>query len=270
MRRRNENVSHLVLRQRVLPLAPFAAVGLLIWLLVTPACDLVGYHPFADQRWCGKIPNCLDVLSNLAFVVAGSWGIVAVVVAGRRELFVDGWIRRVYMTLFVGTIFMAVGSAYYHLAPNDDRLVWDRLTMIVVFASLLTALLAERASLRVARRLFVPLLVLGASSVVYWHWTVARGHGDIRPYGIFQFGSLFVVLLLVTLWPERYDGDRYLVGVLVASVLAKLFEAADARIWGLGNVVSGHTLKHLAAAGGVACVAAMLRARRHRMQATVS
>jgi hypothetical protein len=42
---------------------------------------------------------------------------------------------------------------------------------------------------------------------------------------------------------------------------AKGFEVADRGIFELGGMVSGHTLKHLAAAGAVACLVQMLRMR---------
>lgn len=32
-----------------------------------------------------------------------------------------------WSTFFVGIVATAFGSAYYHLKPNDARLVWDRL-----------------------------------------------------------------------------------------------------------------------------------------------
>jgi hypothetical protein len=48
---------------------------------------------------------------------------------------------------------------------------------------------------------------------------------------------------------------------LIAYASAKGFESADRIIFDAVRVVSGHTLKHLAAAGSVACVVAMLRAR---------
>jgi hypothetical protein len=42
---------------------------------------------------------------------------------------------------------------------------------------------------------------------------------------------------------------------------SKGLEIADRQIFAIGEIVSGHTLKHLAAAGGVACLIGMLRAR---------
>jgi hypothetical protein len=35
-------------------------------------------------------------------------------------------------------------------------------------------------------------------------------------------------------------------------------------VFAVGHIVSGHTLKHVIAAGAVACLVAMLRARRQR------
>jgi len=161
-----------------------------------------------------------------------------------------------------GVALTTLGSSYYHLAPDNARLVWDRLPMAVGFMGLLTALFAERVSLTAAKWLFVPLLAAGAASVGYWHWSELQNAGDLRPYLLVQFGSLLVVVLLLVLYPARYPGTGYLVAGLAAYAAAKGLEVADRPIFALGHMVSGHTLKHLAAAGGVARLAAMLRARR--------
>ena len=100
-----------------------------------------------------------------------------------------------------------------------------------------------------------------AASVGYWYWTELRNAGDLRPYLLVQFGSLLVVVLLLALYPARHPGTRYLVAGLAAYAAAKGLEIADRPIFALGHAVSGHTLKHLAAAAGVACLVAMLRAR---------
>jgi hypothetical protein len=44
-------------------------------------------------------------------------------------------------------------------------------------------------------------------------------------------------------------------------VLAKLFELLDGPIYSLGNIVSGHTLKHITAALACYCILRMLRLR---------
>lgn len=221
------------------------------------------YHLMADQRSFLGIPNCLNVLSNVPFAIVGLLGLAATFGRNinRTSPFSDPWERWPYAALFAGVGLATLGSGYYHLAPGNGRLVWDRLPMSVAFMGLLTALLAERVSLSVSRWLFCPLIAVGAASVVYWHWSELQKAGDLRLYLLVQFGSLLLVVLLLVLYPARYKGTGYLVIGLAAYAAAKGFELADQRIFALGKIVSGHTLKHLAAAGGVACIAAMLRAR---------
>jgi hypothetical protein len=221
------------------------------------------YHLFADHRSFLGISNFLNVVSNLPFAVVGLLGLAATFGRSHNGTppFSDPWERWPYAALFAGVALTTLGSSYYHLAPDNARLVWDRLPMSVGFMGLLTALLAERVSLSVSRWLFGPLLVLGAASVAYWYWSELQNAGDLRLYFLVQFGSLLLVVLLLVLYPARYPGTRYLVVGLAAYAAAKILELADQEVFGLGHIVSGHTLKHLAAAGGVACLVAMLRGR---------
>jgi hypothetical protein len=221
------------------------------------------YHLFVDHRSFLGIPNCLNVLSNLPLAVVGVLGLAVVLGRdpNRTPAFSDPWERWPYVALFVGVGLTTIGSSYYHLAPDNSRLVWDRLPMSVGFMGLLTALLAERVSLSMSRWLFGPLLLLGAASVAYWHWSEIHSAGDLRPYLLVQFGSLLLVVLLLVLYAARYSGTGYLVVGLTAYATAKVFELADREMFAFGQIVSGHTLKHLAAAGGVAFLVAMLRAR---------
>ena len=176
-------------------------------------------------------------------------------------VFRDRWLIWPYAAVFAGALLAAFGSAYYHLAPDNARLVWDRLPMTVGFMGLLTAILAERVSVRVARLVFIPLLAIGAGSVGYWYLTEVGGAGDLRLYVLVEFGALLIVVLLLLLYPAREPGTGYLVTGLVAYAAAKCFELEDAQVLALGQIVSGHTLKHLLAAGGVGCIVAMIRAR---------
>lgn len=232
-------------------------------LALPPIAQDPAYHRMADERSLLGMPNALNVLSNLPFGAVGLLGLATVFGrgVGRAEPLVGPGAARSYAVLFAGVALTMVGSAYYHLAPDDARLVWDRLPMTVAFVGLVAAMLAERVSPRLGRLVLGPLLVLGVGSVAYWCWSEVRGAGDLRPYVLVQFGSLLVVVLLLVLYPARYPGTGYLVAGLGLYAGAKLLEVADAKIYALGQVVSGHTLKHLVAAGGVACVVAMLRAR---------
>lgn len=215
----------------------------------------------ADERPLAGIPNGLNVVSNAPFAVVGLLGLATVSSRRRRApAFRDPWERWPYAALFAGMGLTAIGSSFYHLAPDNARLVWDRLPMTLGFMGLLTAVIAERIGVRAARRAFWPLLAAGAASVGYWYWTDLRGAEDLRFYGFVQFGSLAIVLLLLVVYPDPYRNRAYLFAGVGAYVAAKLFEAADRQIFALGNVVSGHTLKHLAAAAGAGIVIAMLRA----------
>lgn len=236
-----------------------------------PIPQPAAYHLLADQRACLGIPNCLNVLSNLPFAMVGLLGLAATFGRDRSRTppFSDPWERWPYAALFAGIGLTTLGSSYYHLAPDNARLVWDRLPMSVGFMGLLTAVLAERVGLRVSRWLFGPLLMVGAASVAYWYWSELQNAGDLRLYILVQFGSLLLVVLLLALYPARYPGTGYLVAGLAAYAAAKGFELADRDIFALGQIVSGHTLKHVVAAGAVACLVAMLRVRTRWSAATV-
>jgi hypothetical protein len=216
------------------------------------------YHRFADTRTLFGVPNALNVVSNAPFAVVGLAGLI---VALRGRAFADAVERRSYVVFFAGVTLTTFGSAWYHLAPDNDRLVWDRLPMAIGFMALLTAVVADRVSVRAGRVLLFPLLVAGCASVLYWHWTETRGTGDLRFYLLVQFGSLVAIVLMLCLYRSRYSGAEYLVAGLAAYAAAKGFELGDRIIFDATYVVSGHTLKHLAAGAGVALVAVMLVVR---------
>jgi hypothetical protein len=158
-------------------------------------------------------------------------------------------------------ILTALGSGYYHLSPGNARLVWDRLPMTLAFMGLLASVFSERVSARAGTALLAPLVALGIGSVLYWHWTEMAGAGDLRPYILVQFGSLFLVVLLLLLYSPRYHGTRYVVAGLLLYGVAKLAEIADRWMFEFSGMLSGHTLKHLAAAAAIGCLVIMLRER---------
>ena len=251
----------LIVRHSLLGIAVIGAVlAVATW---PPIPQPSAYHLFADRRPVLGIPNGLNVLSNVPFAIVGLLGLGATFFrkVNHTVPFCDRWERWPYTALFASVALTSVGSGYYHLAPDNAGLVWDRLPMSVGFMGLLTALLAERVSLPVSRWLFGPLLVLGAGSVAYWYWSELQNAGDLRLYLLVQFGSLLLVVLVLVLYPARYPGTGYLLVGLAAYAAAKGLELADQEIFALGQIVSGHTLKHLTAAGGVACLVLMLRAR---------
>ena len=212
------------------------------------------YHLFADQRTLFGIPRALDVLSNIPFFFVGLWGLV---IAFRRSV-AERW---GYLTLFTGVLLTCFGSAHYHWEPNNQTLVWDRLPMAVGFMGLLSVTVSERISHGLGIRLLAPLTLIGLASVIYWSRTEAAGVGDLRPYFFVQFGSLLLLILMLALFSSRYTETKYVVYALAFYALAKILELLDAPIYGFLRFVSGHTLKHLAAAGAIIWLVRMLEVR---------
>jgi len=216
------------------------------------------YHLFADRRAAFGIPNFLNVASNAAFLVVGIGGLVATL--GRRARFEFGAETWPYVCFFSGVLLTAAGSAYYHLAPDNGTLFWDRLPMTIAFMALICSQIGERIDLRAGLLLLVPALLIGAASVVYWRATERDGAGNVMPYAVLQ-GYAIALMLLVARIPSRYTRAKLLYWVFAWYVLSKLLEALDYPIFDLGHAVSGHTLKHLAAAAAGAVVWRMLTHR---------
>ena len=137
----------------------------------------------------------------------------------------------------------------------------DRLPMTFVFMSLVAAMIAERISVKSGLRLLPVLIAIGAGSVWLWYRSELRGEGDLRMYATVQVYAL-IVLLLALLLPAKYTRGADLVWVAGFYVLAKILETADRQVFALtARTVSGHTLKHLAAAAAGYWVLRMLRRR---------
>ncbi len=221
------------------------------------------YHVFADRRTLLGLPNALDVLSNVPFFLVGVWGLVWLMSRRGRASFLDPRERVPYLVFFAGVMFTGMGSFWYHLAPSNRRLPWDLLPMTCSFVALVIATYMERINIRIGHFVLVPMLVLGAATVLYWYVTAAAGHGDYKYYLFLQFFSPVVLALLIGLFPPRYSGFGYLAIAFGLYIGAKIFESCDFAVYRhLGRTVSGHALKHLTA--GVACywILEMLR-RRH-------
>jgi hypothetical protein len=236
-----------------------ARIGVLLAVTgaaVTAACVVPpipqdpAYHGFADTRPLASAPNGWAVLSNLPFVLVGFLGLRQVLLApvGAAAPFVESRERWPYALFFAGVALTGVGSAYYHWAPDNARLVWDRLPMTIGFMALLAAVVAERVSVTVGIALLPALLLAGAGSVAYWYAGELHGAGDLRPYALVQFAPAALIPLQLWLFPARYTHGGYLVGVIAIYGAAKLFEVLDGPILSMGHVLSGHTLKHLTAA----------------------
>jgi hypothetical protein len=165
---------------------------------------------------------------------------------------------------FLGAFLTCFGSAYYHFAPDNLRLVWDRLPMTLGFAGLVSAAIAERVDLKLGLRSLWPLLALGVFTVIFWYGTERAGAGNVMPYGMYQGWSILIIVLVLAWFPaRRYSHGSLLGWAAIWYGLAKVFETFDLQIYRLlGGVMSGHSIKHVLAAIGVFAIVWQLRLRR--------
>ena len=217
------------------------------------------YFDFADGRRLAGVPNALNVLSNLPFLVVGLAGVSMLL--GGRARFGDPRERAPWMVFFTGVALTGVGSAWFHLAPSTGTLVWDRIPMTLGFMGLLSALITERVDAGWGRRLLWPLVGVGLGSVISWYLSELSGAGDLRPYFLVQYYPLLALPLVLLLFPARYSRSLAYLFALGTYLLAKVAEVKDVDILWLGGFVSGHTVKHLLAAAGIGSIVWMLGRR---------
>lgn len=229
-----------------------ATIGLMLGM--GPIRQPLAYHAFSDARTILGIPNAFNVVSNLPFLLIGVAGLARL---STRPANLAPLLHVHFMIVFAGLAATAFGSAYYHWAPTSQTLFWDRLPIAVAFMALYAAVFGERISLASGRWLLWPLVLFGAGSAIYWSLT-----DDLRPYLLAQFLPLLTIPLIIWLFPARYTrGGDVLISIGFYAV-AKVFEDMDGAVFrALQDVVSGHTLKHLAAAIGAFWILRMLRLR---------
>jgi hypothetical protein len=220
-------------------------------MMLDPIRQDPAYHIFADVRsYCG-VPNFMNAMSNIAFLLAGGIGIFACL---RRP--VTGAALS-WTVFFLGVAFVAAGSAYYHWAPDNDTLVWDRLPMTIAFMALFAGLLAEHLDARFERALLALAVGAGIASVAWWAYA-----DDLRLYVWVQFAPLLAIPVILAAYDAPYTHRRYLLCGLACYVLAKGAEFYDHEIFEWSSyAISGHSLKHLLAAVAPVYVYRMLMLR---------
>jgi len=238
----------------------FTLLAFVSVFVLPPMRQPIAYHDFADHRHAYGIANFLDVVSNLGFLLAGIVGLL-IVFSGRARFEFAGE-RWPFAIFFLGVLLTALGSGYYHLAPDNETLFWDRLPMTIAFMGLVSSQIVDRINVRAGLVLLLPMLLLGVASVVYWRATERMGVGNVMPYGVLQAYSVFVLLLLARMNPSRYTRGNDIYWVFGWYVLSKLLETFDGQVLAINHVVSGHTLKHLAAAAAGFVVCYMLLRRK--------
>lgn len=216
-----------------------------------------GYHVFGDRRTLLGLPNFFNVVSNLPFVMVGVTGVYVVLVGTGSE----SPARLAFAVFFVGIALVGCGSSYYHIMPNNATLVWDRLPMSIAFMALFAALIGEYVGVGLGKRLLFPLVATGVASVVYWDWTEGLGRGDLRFYALVQFLPLILIPVILFTRRARFTRGTDYGWALGFYVLAKVAEHLDAELYSLGQLLSGHTIKHVLAALGAYWLLRMLERR---------
>jgi len=235
-----------IVRDRPIPVLYGLMVVTLVALLpLPPLLQDQSYHQFADQRELFGVPNFWNVASNLPFIAVGAIGLAQ----SRRDA--------TTFVLFAGIFLTGFGSSYYHLDPNDDTLFWDRLPMTLCFAAILAAVVEERVDAKAGAMLLRPLLAIGIFSLLLWRWT-----DDLRLYAWAQFFPFLALVLILSLFPAKYTGTSYWVSAAALYALAKLLEYYDHEVYSFGGILSGHTLKHLAAAAACFAILKLFQVRR--------
>jgi len=149
------------------------------------------------------------------------------------------------MLFSLGAILVGAGSAWYHLAPGNGTLVWDRLPMTIAFMALFSRVISDRISVRLGRWLLWPLVFAGAASVLYWDWSELQGRGDLRAYGLVQFLPMLLIPLMLVMASGKGIRTPWLWATLASYAMAKLAEYFDAGIYAATGFLSGHSIKHL-------------------------
>ena len=229
--------------------------------MVDPVAQDPAYFLFADQRRMLGIPHFMDVMSNLPFLVVGIMG-WRLIKAHPETLTPET--NLAWKIFFFGIALTAAGSGYFHWLPDNESLIWDRLPMTIGFMSLISIIIAEFLSPDYGKKSLFPLLITGAASVAYWAWTESQSAGDLRPYAIVQFLPMLLIPLIIILYKASDDLARYVWIMIGFYVGAKIFEQLDVPFFDVGELISGHSLKHLCASLAPATLLVYLMRKRAR------
>lgn len=253
-------------RRRLRLLLALTIPVIVLTFIEPPIAQDPSYHNFADQRLIWGIPNFFNVASNVPFLLFGAMGLLflwRLRASGGRPSFATLVEERPYWVFFFGVAVTSIGSSYYHWAPSNTHLVWDRLPMTFGFMSLFAAIIMERIDRDAGLRLLTPLVIIGVASVAYWYVSELHNRGDLRFYVDVQFYPLIAIPLIAYLFKSRYTKGGEIYNVILIYAAAKAFEMLDVPVFQFTNgFISGHTIKHLVASFATYWVLVMLMRRR--------
>jgi len=196
------------------------------------------YHNFCDSYTIFNIPNFWNVVSNIPFLIIGVLGLHTTATLSETKI--------QYITFFLGISLVSLGSGYYHLNPNNNTLVWDRLPMTIAFMSLFSIIISEFIDLKIGLKTLFPALLIGLISVIYWII-----FNDLKIYLLVQFYPILAILIILLFYKSKYNLTIGYWKLLIAYVIAKFFEHFDYQTQSTLKILSGHTLKHLVISIGI-------------------
>ena len=244
-----------------------AVAAVIVTLAAEPADAPMSYYRFAGDWRVFGIPNILNVVSNLPFLIAGTLGLAFVLGREGRGHLTRPAERWPYLVFFAGVTATTLGSGFFHLEPlladgslHTLAMLGDRIPITIAFTGLFAAFIADRVSAK-AGLIALPLLVaFGVGACVYWYASYGPGGGDLRPYALVQSYPALAIPLICWLFAGRHTHGRYVVYTLAFYGVAKVAETYDTEVYMfLGETISGHVIKHLLAAAAAWMVLAMLR-----------
>jgi hypothetical protein len=242
---------HWRMKKRDTLIALLIIISFVSLFFIAPIPQDLNYHLFADKRALYGINNFLDVASNIPFLLVGLLGF---------RYTINNWgihSSSSWLIFFVAIFCVGLGSSYYHLHPANDTLTWDRLPMAIGFMALFVIILTDYINLRLEKWLLAPMCLIGALSVVYWHV-----YDDLRFYAWVQFVSMALLLIIIFIYKPSHLQRKYIVYAYLFYALSKLTEYFDKQIFDLfGQLISGHTIKHLFAALATFCFYILLKRR---------
>jgi hypothetical protein len=244
-----ENLSWRFLPNSSKWLAVYWCVVVIVVFTWVPAIpQTLSYHQFADQRFGLGLPHAWNVISNLPLLIVGCAGLW---ITARRMLSHNQ--SQSMMVFFSAVALTGLGSSWYHFNPDNFSLFYDRFPMALAFAALYISWLGRWQYAGLLRLLF-PVLIIAVATVCWWIYTETQGAGDLRAYGLLQFGALLSAPLIVEASDKTVAARWSVYPVLLIYVVAKLCETFDEQIFQWGNFVAGHALKHIFVAFAAAWV----------------
>ncbi|KAL6344687.1 hypothetical protein AAG906_002593 [Vitis piasezkii] len=216
----------------------------LCWLCLMFATPKIPHSPkhhlFADMRNFLGVPNTLNVITNYPFLVLGVLGFVLClsgnffVISSRAEVW--GW-----ALYYAGTTSVAFGSSYYHLKPDDNRVIWDKLPIMIAYSSLFASFIMERVGEMIGLTCLFTLNLVALVGVA-----CERAFNDLRLCMMFQLIPGIAIPAMTFMFTPKYTHSRYWLCATGVYLLAKFESVADNKVYrATWYLISGHSLEHL-------------------------